>query len=136
MGESHTPRFYKGFAEFLSRFRGLGGKVAVISHSPAEVIARHYAAHSRAAEIRPDFILGWDTNPERRKPSAWPALHALQQLGVAPDEAVVLDDLSPGIRMARAAGIQAAAAGWGHAVPTIQQDMRHECDHYLSTVDE
>jgi HAD superfamily hydrolase (TIGR01509 family) len=44
---------------------------------------------------------------------SWQALAAL---GRTPDEAVMLDDLSPGISMANAAGIEAVGAGWGHQV--------------------
>ena len=49
-------------------------------------------------------------------------------------QALVLDDLSPGVKMAKAAGIQVAAAGWGHSVPVIEEYMKRECDHYFSTV--
>ena len=34
--------------------------VAVVSHSPADVIQRHYDAHPFAEQIRPDLVLGWD----------------------------------------------------------------------------
>merc|ERR1719210_599823 len=117
------PEFYDGMAELIAEFRARGGKVAVVTHSPA-------------ARIRPDLVLGWDSDPARRKPSAWPAQHALEELGVSAAEAVVVDDLSPGVKMARAAGIAVGAAGWGHSVPVIEASMRRECDHYFRTVDD
>mmetsp|Transcript_26654 Transcript_26654/g.55325 ORF Transcript_26654/g.55325 Transcript_26654/m.55325 type:complete len:165 (+) Transcript_26654:1-495(+) len=133
---SATPSFYEGMPELLAAYKARGGKVAVVSHSPADVIRRHYESHPMARSISPDLILGWDSNPERRKPSVWPALHALEQLGVGPAEALVLDDLSPGVQMGHKAGVAVAAAGWGHAVPVIQDYMRKNCDFYFPTVDE
>lgn len=133
---SNLPPFYDGMAETLAAFRARGGLLAVVSHSPAGVIARHYDAHPLAAEIYPDLILGWDSDPTRRKPAPWPALHALERLGVAPSEALVLDDLSPGASMARTVGVRVAAAGWGHTVTSIEEYMRRECDHYFSSVPE
>jgi len=132
--EAAQPSFYEGMPEVLADFRARGGLVAVVSHSPADVIWRHYDAHPLAGRIRPDIVLGWDTDPERRKPSPWPALQALERLGVRPEEALVLDDLSPGIRMGRAVGIAVAASGWGHSVPVVQEYMRRECDYYFATV--
>lgn len=131
-----VPSFYEGMPELLASFRRRGGKIAVISHSPAEAIKRHYEAHPMAELIRPDLILGWDPRPERRKPSAWPALVALKELGVRAEEALLLDDLSPGVRMAQAVGVATAAAGWGHAVPVIQEFMQRECHYYFTSVEE
>lgn len=131
-----VPSFYTGMPELLAEFRERGGRVAVISHSPADAIARHYEAHPWADRIRPDLILGWDNDPEKRKPAVGPALKALEFLGASPAEALVLDDLSPGIRMAQAAGITTAAAGWGHDVPVVREFMQKECNYYFRTLEE
>ena len=32
----------------------------MVSHSPADVIRRHYESHPWADFIRPDLVLGWD----------------------------------------------------------------------------
>eukprot|EP00929_Paragymnodinium_shiwhaense_P039597 TRINITY_DN20789_c0_g1_i2.p1 TRINITY_DN20789_c0_g1~~TRINITY_DN20789_c0_g1_i2.p1 ORF type:complete len:165 (+),score=27.29 TRINITY_DN20789_c0_g1_i2:326-820(+) len=133
---SATPPFYDGMAEVLAEFQAQGGRIAVVSHSPSEVVERHYEAHPMSSKIRPALIYGWDHNPEKRKPSSWPALQVLQNLGIQPTEALVLDDLAPGVQMARSAGIRVAAAGWGHSVPQIESYMRKECDHYFKTVQE
>lgn len=134
--EDKVPTFYEGIAELLSEFRARGGCVAVVSHSPAEVIQRHYSAHPWAEQIQPDLVLGWDQDASRRKPAPWPALHALEYFGAKPTEAVVVDDLSPGVKMAKAAGLEVVAAGWGHSVEPIQEYMRKECRHYFETVQE
>jgi len=132
--EQNMPAFYEGIAELLKEYRARGGRVAVVSHSPAHVIQRHYDAHPWAEYIRPDLILGWDQDPAKRKPSPWPALHALEHFGVQPAEVLALDDLSPGVKMAKDAGITAVAAGWGHNVQPIQDYMRRECAQYFETV--
>ncbi|CAE7703309.1 unnamed protein product [Symbiodinium sp. KB8] len=132
--EQKIPAFYEGMAELLKEYRARGGRVAVVSHSPAHVIQRHYEAHPWAEQIRPDLVLGWDKDPAKRKPSPWPALHALQYFGVQPAEVLALDDLSPGVKMAKAAGVTAVAAGWGHTVQPIQDYMRRECAQYFETV--
>lgn len=131
-----VPSFYEGMPELLASFRRRGGKVAVISHSPADAIHRHYETHPMADLIRPDLVLGWDPRPERRKPSAWPARVALETLQVNAEEALLLDDLAPGVRMAQAVGVCTAAAGWGHAVPSIQDFMRRECNYYFTSVED
>jgi phosphoglycolate phosphatase/pyrophosphatase PpaX len=48
----------------------------------------------------------------------------------------VVDDLKPGFDMARAAGIDFAAAGWGYDVPEIEDFMRRHSDFYLKTTEE
>eukprot|EP00913_Durusdinium_trenchii_P002232 g2062.t1 len=39
--DEKIPSFYEGIPELLSEYRAKGGRVAVVSHSPAEVIHRH-----------------------------------------------------------------------------------------------
>ena len=52
----------------------------------------------------------------------------MQAFGLQPSDAVMLDDLLPGVEMARAAGIAGSiGAGWGHRVPAIEAAMRAEC---------
>jgi phosphoglycolate phosphatase/pyrophosphatase PpaX len=38
--------------------------------------------------------------------------------------------------MARAAGVDFAAAGWAYSIPEIESFMRQNCDYYLKTVSE
>ena len=48
----------------------------------------------------------------------------------------VLDDLKPGLDMARACGVPFAAAGWANDIPEIEGFMRENCDLYFKTVPE
>jgi phosphoglycolate phosphatase/pyrophosphatase PpaX len=125
-----TPLFFDGFLDVLERFRARGGLVTVVSHSEVANIRRHY----EAGGFVPDLILGWDDDATRRKPSPWPVQTILSDLDVQPSEALVLDDLKPGVQMARSSGVSVAAAGWGHDIPEIRSYMRNACDVFLPTV--
>lgn len=129
-----VPDFFPGFIDLLREFRSRGGLVAVISHSEAELIRRDYT--HRGEGFEPDLIYGWDHDPERRKPHPRPALEALERLGVAPDQAAMLDDLLPGIEMAELAGVDSLGAGWGHRVDSIVREMRRRCSAYFTSVDD
>ena len=120
---SRIPPFFPGFLDLLAEFRQRGGLVAVISHSEKDVIEGHYRA-ARNLRFVPDLMFGWDHDEKRRKPSPWPVQEALRQLDCSPAQALVVDDLKPGILMSRAAGCDFAAAGWSHRVPEIEGYMR------------
>jgi HAD superfamily hydrolase (TIGR01509 family) len=123
---SRIPPFFPGFRELLASFRDRGGRVAVVSHSESENIVRDYRQPGRAA-FEPDLVFGWDHDPGRRKPDPWPVREALARLGVRAGEALVIDDLRPGVLMARAAGVAAVGAAWAHRVPRIRDWMRANC---------
>ncbi len=131
---SRIPAFFPGMVDTLRAFRDAGGKVVVVSHSEEDLIRRDYAHGADGFE--PDMVFGWHADPLKRKPHPWPAFEALRVIGVAPEEAAVLDDLSPGIDMARDAGIDALGAGWGHRVGSIEAEMRRRCKHYFTAVTE
>ena len=131
----HVPPFFPGFLQLLSDFRNGGGKVAVISHSEAGVIEAHYRSASDPPFV-PDLIFGWSPDAERRKPSPWPVLEALRILDCPAPRALVVDDLKPGVLMARAAGVDFAAAGWSHRVEEIERYMRVHAVAYCSRVED
>jgi phosphoglycolate phosphatase-like HAD superfamily hydrolase len=139
---SHVPSFFPGFLDLLTDFRAAGGRVAVISHSEVDVITGHYrAAHDRtsaagAAPFLPDLVFGWDHDEEKRKPSAWPVREALRAFGCAPEEALIVDDLKPGVLMSEASGVPIAAAGWSHRVAEIETYMRAHALCYCPRVED
>ena len=47
-----------------------------------------------------------------------------------------MDDLKPGVDMAKAVGVDAAAAGWSHNIPSIRDFMKRTCVAYFATVPE
>jgi phosphoglycolate phosphatase/pyrophosphatase PpaX len=132
---TRVPPFFPGFLDLLSDYQAQGGKVVVISHSEVEVIERHYRA-ARTPPLLPDLIFGWDHDANKRKPSPWPVQEALRRLGCTAGEALIVDDLKPGVLMARATGVAIAAAGWSHQVAEIEHYMRSQTDMYCSCVDD
>lgn len=132
---SRIPPFYPGFLELLADFRRQGGRVAVVSHSDRDVIERHYR-HWTGGDGVPELIFGWELDAEKRKPNPWPAREALRLFGLEPREALILDDLKPGVLMSQATGIPAAAAGWAHRIPEIEEYMRRHCRYYCASITE
>ena len=45
----------------------------------------------------------------------------------------MVDDLKPGYDMAKAAGVDIAAAAWAHNVPEIASFMRENCEYFCVT---
>jgi phosphoglycolate phosphatase/pyrophosphatase PpaX len=58
----------------------------------------------------------------------------LERYHLHPGEVLVLDDLKPGVDMARAAGVAVAAAGWAYTIERIRRYMIEACDFYFETV--
>ncbi len=123
--------FFPGMYALLSEFKRRGGILVVVSHSDADIIARDYAM---AGDLVPDAIFGWESDPARRKPAPGPVLETLARFALEPSDAVVLDDLKPGADMAAAAGVDFAAAGWGHAIPEIREAIKPAAFRYFGTV--
>jgi beta-phosphoglucomutase-like phosphatase (HAD superfamily) len=131
-----VPAFFPGILDLLSDYRANGGRVAVISHSEADVIEAHYRAASREPPFLPDLIFGWEHDENRRKPSPWPVEEALRRFACPAAQALIVDDLKPGVLMSRATGVPFAAAGWSHRVPEIEQYMRANAFAYCARVDD
>ena len=131
--ENHIPKAYDTISEVISEFKNRGGIVAVDSHSFVRYIERDYRENSLPM---PDIIYGWDIPKEHRKPSPYTILDLMKRYSLSPSEILVVDDLKPGYDMARAAGVDFAAAGWAYDVKEIEDFMRKNCDFYLKSVDE
>jgi phosphoglycolate phosphatase-like HAD superfamily hydrolase len=134
---SMVPAFFPGMLELLALFKRRGGIVVVVSHSEVHMIQRDYRAGAantpEAAGFEPDLVFGWD-DEDRRKPHPYPLLATMERFGLARTEILVLDDLKPGADMAEAAGVDFAAAGWGHAIPEIKAALHGHCRWYFETI--
>jgi phosphoglycolate phosphatase-like HAD superfamily hydrolase len=129
--QSHQPAFYRGMPALLRRFKDEGGLLTVVSHSESAQIRRDYA---RCCGFEPEMVFGWDDEQDRRKPHPYPVLEILRKYALRSDEALVVDDMKPGLLMAREAGVPFACAGWSHAIPTLEQYMRENSRWYFPTV--
>ncbi len=131
--KKHIPTAYYGIREVIEEFRRMGGIIAVSSHSFYEYIVRDYKSNNLPM---PDIIYGWDIEKNKRKPAPDTVLEIIEKFSLKKSEVLVVDDLKPGYDMARAAGVDFAAAGWGYDVPEIEKSMRACSDYYLKTVAE
>jgi beta-phosphoglucomutase-like phosphatase (HAD superfamily) len=129
-----VPHFYPGFLDVLAEYRARGGRIVVVSHSEAPVILSHYEGAANGHRVMPELVFGWDMAPDKRKPSPYPVQETLRRLSLEPRDVLVLDDLKPGIDMALAAGVDAAAAGWSHHIPAIREFMKRTCVAYFESV--
>ena len=130
------PSFYPGILEALADYQARGGHLVIVSHSDETVIREHYSLAFDGTRVMPELIFGWELGVQRRKPYPYPVHETVRRLGVAPSDVLVVDDLKPGIDMALAAGVDAAAACWSHHIPEIRQFMQRHCVAVLDTVDE
>lgn len=130
--KTKVPDFYTGFSETIKKYKKSGGIVCVVSHSESEQIARDYRLNCGFA---PDLIFGWELEEQQRKPNPYPVLQIMKKFNLNSSEVLVVDDLKPGLDMARSCNIKFAAAGWSHIVPEIKEYMGKNSDYYFSTVD-
>jgi phosphoglycolate phosphatase/pyrophosphatase PpaX len=125
------PDFYPGFPEFLNEYKELGGIICVVSHSEREQIIRDYESH---CGLIPDLIFGWDLEEHQRKPNPYPVLEIMKRYDLSNHHLLVLDDLKPGLDMARCCNVTFAGAGWSHQIPEIEDYMRQNSDYYFSNI--
>ena len=132
---NRTPHFYPGFLELVQKFRDSGGIVAVVSHSESDIIKKHYEIATNGNRFQPDIIYGWTNEASERKPHPYPVQQIMAKYQLAATEVLVVDDLKPGVDMAKSAGVSIAAAGWAHQIPEIKTYMQEHCDIYLSSIE-
>ena len=131
--KGHIPNAYPGMSEIIERFKAEGGIVAVDSHSVTENIVRDYK-HNNLPE--PHIIYGWDIPAEMRKPAPGTIFDLMEKYSLKPEEILVVDDLKPGYDMARAAGVDIAAAAWAYNVPGIFEFMKKNCDYFCENIED
>jgi len=131
--KTRIPEAYPGLKEMMERYREAGGKICVVSHSFSHYILRDYEANGLP---EPDLIFGWDMEPELRKPNPHAVYEIEKKYSLKPEEILMVDDLKPGYDMARAAGVNFAAAGWANDVAKIRNFMMKNCDYYCRTVED
>ena len=125
--KNHIPSAYPTMKAIMERFKAEGGIIAVDSHSLSENIIRDYKTNDLPD---PDVIYGWDIPKEMRKPAPDTIFDLMKRFNLSTDEILVVDDLKPGYDMARAAGVDIAAAAWAHNVRGIAEFMQANCNYF------
>ena len=125
------PPFFPGMDKLIKNFKASGGTLCVVSHSLEEFIVRDYDA---SCVPRPDMIYGWVDDPSKCKPSPYPLREIMRITGYHPEEILMVDDLKPGLEMAKACGVKFAACSWSYDIPLIHNTMKAQADYDLSSV--
>lgn len=131
--EKNIPTAYDGIREIMWRQKDEGGLVCVVSHSHEKNILRDFRAND-LPEL--DEVYGWSQPEELRKPNPYPLRQIMERYGLKAEEMLMIDDLKPGLVMAKSCGVDFAAAGWANDIPEIEQTMRQNADFYFKTVAE
>lgn len=126
-----VPSVYEGMDEIILKYKERGAAICVVSHSYSEIIKRDY---KERMGIVPDVIFGGDDLPEHRKPSVYPLEQISKRLGFCKEDMVFIDDLKPGLDMAKSYGVDFICAGWSHTLPQIADYMKSGCKYYAESV--
>ena len=130
--KTKIPDFYPGFPDLIKEYKKLGGIICVVSHSESEQIVRDYMLN---CNLTPDLIFGWELEEQQRKPNPYPIIEIMRRFNLESNDILVVDDLKPGLDMARSCNTTFAGAGWSHVIPEIIDYMKINSDYYFSTVD-
>jgi HAD superfamily hydrolase (TIGR01509 family) len=107
---------YPGIVELLVSLRDAGVATAVATNSDARSAAVVLGAHGLDVlfdtVVTVDLVSGPKPNPEMIQ-------LAIERLGVPADQVAFVGDSPGDMIAARAAGVLAVAAGWGHQTPGI-----------------
>ncbi|MDZ5695819.1 phosphoglycolate phosphatase [Chelativorans sp. M5D2P16] len=115
-----------GAAETLAQLHASGIRLGLVTNKP-QLAARSILLHFHLAE-RFGAIVGGDA-VVRGKPSPDPLLFALEQLGVPPEEALMVGDSATDVAAARAAGVPVVVMRGGYTrVPVEELDADLVCE--------
>ena len=131
--KSNVPKFYDGFGELINDFKNQGGIICVSSHSESKQINRDYMLN---CGIIPDKIFGWDLKEDERKPNPYSIKETMRLFNLNNKDILVVDDLKPGLDMAKACDVDFASAGWSHLIPEIIEFMKENSNYYFKDVKE
>ncbi len=129
--KSKSPDFYEGFPELIREYKSLGGIITVVSHSEREQIERDYKVN---CNLIPDLVFGWELLEHQRKPNPYPIIEIMKRYNLSESEVVVVDDLKPGLVMAKSCNIPFIGAGWSKKSDEIINYMKANSDYYFSSV--
>lgn len=106
-----ASQMYPGVLEGLAAFRAQGAMLAVVTNKPTEFTLPLLQRSGLSPWF--DAVVCGDTC-ERKKPDPQPLLHACEQLGCAPQQALAIGDSVNDALAARAAGITVLAVPYGY----------------------
>lgn len=104
-------QIYPGVREGLTRMRAAGMRLGCITNKAGRFTLDLLEQTDLASYF--DIVVSGDTLP-RKKPDPLPVLHACEQLGVTPDEAILIGDSLNDVTAGRAAGVTVVVVPYGY----------------------
>jgi len=129
----HRPTMIEGMADFLTDYHKAGGIICVSSHSYRDMIEKDYMT---GCGFLPDYISSLDDPKELCKPSPYAVEEAIRRFGLEHKDVLVVDDLNTGHDMAKAAGVDNAAAFWCITTPQVEADLTASSTYAFHRVEE
>lgn len=127
----NIPKFYDGFSQLIKEFKENGGIICVSSHSESSRIERDYIYN---CGIKPDKIFGWDLKEEERKPNSFSIKETMRIFNLQEKDILMVDDLKPGLDMAKSCNVDFASAGWSHVIPEVIEFMKSNSTYYFKEI--
>lgn len=124
-------RVYPGVARGLAELRTLGLGLAVVTNKPKKASVDLLARWELNRWI--DVVIGGDDGVHR-KPHPQPLLNACQELGVLPDEALMVGDSLTDVLAARNAGLAVVCVSYGYNEGADPCGL--PCDAFIAVIDE
>lgn len=127
---THRPSCFSGWKSVLRDYRANGGIVCVVSHSDREFILRDYETNFGFAPLA---IFDWSLGEKKCKPYPYPIEEMCRRFAVTPHDILVVDDLTPGLKMARTAGSSFAYPAYANRLPEKTALMSAQSDYTLNS---
>ncbi|NOX21271.1 MAG: HAD-IA family hydrolase [Nitrospirae bacterium] len=118
--EQHIADYSKPYPGVIDTLRSLDGFKKAIVTNKLEALSRKLLLELKMLSFF-DLIVGGDTTPEK-KPSPLPVIRVLEELGIKPEEALLIGDGTTDIEAGKKAGLKTVAVGYGYRPKELLQD--------------
>lgn len=122
-------RFIPGSTELLSRFRGLGLRLALVTGTRGDVVEKILSAEHAIKDVF-DVVITAET-VRHKKPHPEPYLKAVELLGVEKGRCLVVENSPAGIASAKGAGLRCIAL-----TTSLPEDYLREADYIFHSLRE
>lgn len=129
--QTSLSRVFPGVREGLEQFQQAQCQLAVVTNKPFQYVPKLLQLMQLDHFFK--LVVGGDTCP-KKKPHPLPFLYACTQLGVQPQEALVIGDSSNDSYAARQAGIDVLLVPYGYNEGKDVQNL--DCDGIVSSIAE
>lgn len=129
--ETSVSTLFDGVIKGLDAFKAAGCRLAVVTNKPIEFTPT--LLQQMGIDAYFEVVVGGNTCSEK-KPHPMPFLYACEQLGIAPNEALVIGDSSNDSIAARQAGIDVLIVPYGYNEGKSVHNL--DCDGIVSSIAE